>query len=677
MNTTQSLLRFAALIVAVNHGLLLVCPLAIGRAEEDLRCLAAPPDAPDPTTVVYADLQQQAYAALARRQTAFEQLKTPEQIQTYQENLRKFFIEQLGGFPDRSPLNARTVGSLDGDGYRVEKVIFASQPQHHITALLFLPTGPAPHPAVAVSSGHSRTAKTADYNQRYGIALARNGIAALCYDPIGQGERSQILTIEGAPQFAGTTQEHFLIGVGSILLGTNTARYRTWDGMRAIDYLTSRSDIDPQRIGFTGCSGGGTVTSYVMALDDRVACAAPACYLTSFHRLVETIGPQDAEQNIFGQIAFGLDHPDYVLMRAPRPTLISSTTADFFDIQGTWDNFRQAKRIYTRLGFSERVDLVEADGAHGVQPENLVAITRWMRRWLLGNHDPIELAAITPHAEADLLCTDEGQVLRMPGEKSVFDLHRDEEQKLAAQRQRIWSEGTSDEHRSAIRELAGVRPLDEIPRPQLEKAGRVDRPTYHIDKLVLRTPSGLPLPTLTYHPPEPVADAYLYLHEDGKLADGAPGGPIEKLVEEGYVVVSVDLRGQGETASGRRDETLGDWKSYYLAYLLGQSLVGLQTEDALATARFVAYYETATPRRVHLVGIGNASTVALHAAALEPELFSSVTLGETPFSWASLIGNPVPRGALTQTIHGALQYYDIPDLVKLIAPSELKIQPTE
>jgi dipeptidyl aminopeptidase/acylaminoacyl peptidase len=82
-----------------------------------------------------------------------------------------------------------------------------------------------------------------------------------------------------------TTQEHFLIGVGSILLGTNTARYRTWDGMRAIDYLTSRSDIDPQRIGFTGCSGGGTVTSYVMALDDRVACAAPACYLTSFHRL--------------------------------------------------------------------------------------------------------------------------------------------------------------------------------------------------------------------------------------------------------------------------------------------------------------------------------------------------------------------------------------------------------
>ena len=221
--------------------------------------------------------------------------------------------------------------------------------------------------------------------------LARHGMAALCYDPIGQGERSQILTADGKPQFTSTTQEHTLIGVGSILVGGNTARYRVWDGMRAIDYLASRPDIDAKRIGFTGCSGGGTLTSYVMALDDRVACAAPSCYLTTFRRLIETIGPQDAEQNIFGQIALGLDQPDYVLLRAPRPTLISSTTGDFFDIQGTWDNYRQAKRIFGRLGYPERVDLVEAEGGHGVQPANLIGITRWMRRWLLGKDDAVAL----------------------------------------------------------------------------------------------------------------------------------------------------------------------------------------------------------------------------------------------------------------------------------------------
>ena len=182
-----------------------------------------------------------------------------------------------------------------------------------------------PYPVVLVSSGHSRTAKTAEYNQRFGIALARHGMAALCYDPIGQGERSQILDGDGRPRFTSTTQEHFLIGVGSILVGTNTARYRIWDAIRAIDYVAGHPDLDPKRIGFTGCSGGGTLTSYVMALDERVACAAPACYLTTFRRLIETIGPQDAEQNIFGQLALGLDQPDYILLRAPRPTLISST----------------------------------------------------------------------------------------------------------------------------------------------------------------------------------------------------------------------------------------------------------------------------------------------------------------------------------------------------------------
>jgi len=130
------------------------------------------------------------------------------------------------------------------------------------------------------------------------------------------------------PEFEGTTTEHFLVGVGSVLVGRNTARYRVWDAMHAIDYLSSRTEVDPQRIGFTGSSGGGMVTSYVMALDERVTCAAPACYLTTFRHLIDSIGPQDAEQNIFGQIAFGLDHPDYVLLCAPRPTLISLVGED-------------------------------------------------------------------------------------------------------------------------------------------------------------------------------------------------------------------------------------------------------------------------------------------------------------------------------------------------------------
>ena len=425
----SSKMRLACLVITM---------LCSAPAEEDLMCLKPQSGEPAATTLFYASLQQQAYAALDRRQTTYEELKTEEQIKAYQERLRKVFVEQLGGFPERTPLNGRVVGKLPADRYQIEKVIFESQPRHHVTATLYLPSGQPPYPAVLVSSGHSRPGKAADYNQRFGIVLARNGIAALCYDPIGQGERSQILTADGKPQFTSTTTEHFLVGVGSILVGGNTARYRIWDGMRAIDYLVSRPDIDPQRIGFTGCSGGGTLTSYVMALDERVACAVPSCYLTTFRRLIETIGPQDAEQNIFGQLAIGLDQPDYVLMRAPRPTLISSTTGDFFDIRGTWDNYRQAKRIFGRLGYAERVDLVEAEGGHGVQPGNLLGITRWMRCWLLGKDEAIRLDKIETLPESKLLCTEAGQVLSLPGERSVFELNGEIEERLVGERRAFW-----------------------------------------------------------------------------------------------------------------------------------------------------------------------------------------------------------------------------------------------
>lgn len=457
--------------------------------------------------------------------------------------------------------------------------------------------------------------------------------------------------------------------------------------MRAIDYLTSRTDIDSQRIGMTGCSGGGTLTSYVMALDERVTCAAPACYLTNFRRLIDTIGPQDAEQNIFGQIAFGLDHPDYVLLRAPRPTLISATTEDFFDIQGTWDTFRQAKRIYTRLGQPERVDLVEADGGHGVQPQNLAAITRWMRRWLLEQDDAIALEPIAVRPESELSCTAQGQVLRLDGERSVFELNAERAGILADERRRFWETTTPSDARQAIRKLIGSRSLKEIPPPTRRKAGKVQREGYHIDKLVLETDSGVPLPALTYHPPEPQEDAYLYVHESGKTGDGEPGGPIEKLVDEGHVVVSVDLSGIGETAPENVNQQLGDWKNYYLGYLMGKSLIGWHTEDILSAGHFVAYYETKQPRNVHLVGVGRAAIAVRHAAALEPELFATVTLRSSPGSWSSLLQAPAPLTAptpasdpkvadcqLTHAVHGALRIYDMPDLLRLIEPEKVRFE---
>ena len=314
------------------------------------------------------------------------------------------------------------------------------------------------------------------------ILLARNGMAALCYDPIGQGERYQSLDFEHDHEtFASVsyrletphprvrflcTTEHTLMGVGCILLGTNTAQYRIWDGMRAIDYLQSRDDILADKIGCAGNSGGGTLTAYLMALDDRIVAAAPACYLTTFRRLIETKGAQDAEQNIFGQIAFGMDEPDYVMMRAPKPTLIcASYTRRHLR---HWRNVGFVSAVETVLRsarFPERVELNEADVPHGMYLQHREAIARWMHRWLLGKDkvirevdpktlpDPISDKELRALSEGDwtkeqLYCTPKGQALLMKGEKSVFEINAGIERKLRVQRKATWEKA---EHGSTAR----------------------------------------------------------------------------------------------------------------------------------------------------------------------------------------------------------------------------------
>ena len=649
--------------------------LTLAAADEDLKALPVHGETP-PYRLVYESLLKQAHAALDRRQAAFEQLSTPERISVWQRERREFFVRQLGGLPERTPIKGEVVGKLAGEGFRIEKVIYESRPRHHVTALLYLPEGQPPFPAVMVGCGHSRTAKASDYNQKMCTLLARNGIAAFCYDPIGQGERSQMLAADGQPKHAGTTTEHFLLGVGSILVGTNTAQYRIWDAMRAIDYLATRPEIDAERIGATGCSGGGTESSYLMALDDRVRSAAPACYITTFRRLLDTIGPQDAEQNIFGQLSFGMDQPDYLLMRAAKPTLICATTEDFFDIQGSWDALRQAKRIYARLGFPERVDLVEADGKHGLGPVGRKAMVEWMRRWLLGQDGSIIEVDLPIRSEQELQCIPRGQVLLLADERSVYDLNAEREQELAKARGETWKGVAPDEARKQVRKIAAIRPLAELPAAKPRVVGSLERNGYRIDKLLLEAEHVPPLAALLFVPAKPASEAVLYIHGQGKHVDAAPGGPIEQLVRKGSLVLAIDVRGLGEMAGGPPNELLGAaWKEFYLAYLLGQSLVGLRAEDVLSTARFLSSYESGgKPRRVRLVAIGEATVPALHAAALEPQLFAAAHLKDSMQPWAEIARGGEAAGQLTSAVHGALEFYDWPDLRRLCAGAEVTFE---
>jgi hypothetical protein len=189
-------------------------------------------------------LLDQARQHFEARRKAIAAIKTPDDIARRQKDLRAFFLRSLGDLPDRTPLEPHVVGTLKRDGYRVEKIIFESRPNHHVTANLYVPEGKPPFPGVLVPCGHSDNGKAHVDYQRMCILLARNGMAVLCYDPIGQGERFQFLDTRGKPVVRGTT-EHTMAGIGALLVGRQLASYRIWDGFRALDYLASRPKSMP------------------------------------------------------------------------------------------------------------------------------------------------------------------------------------------------------------------------------------------------------------------------------------------------------------------------------------------------------------------------------------------------------------------------------------------------
>lgn len=633
-----------------------------------VRVLPEDAGAAPPKDMMKASLLGRVDAARARWEADYAALATPEAIAAYQARLRAKFIEAIGGLPERTPLEARVTGVLTRDDYRVEKIVFESRPKFFVTGALFLPDParrPPPYPGVLIPCGHADNAKAYETYQTMGAALARHGMAAFVFDPIDQGERFQMLDAAGKPVIGGTTA-HTMTGIGCMLLGRSVARFEIWDGMRALDYLASRPEVDPARLGITGNSGGGTQSSYLMALDERIKVAAPSCYLTTMQALLRTIGPQDGEQNIFGQLAFGMDHADYVMMRAPAPFLICAATKDFFDIAGTWDTFRFAKRLYTRMGFAERVELMENDAPHNYNALQRQSVLRWMARWLLGNDAPLAEGTIAPFKDEELRATPAGQVMLLPGARSTYDFNADDSAELAARRAPAWAAASADERRAKVRAVTGIRPLAEIPEPAIEEHGE--------GRYVVIREDGIRLPALVFNPDDAAQGGIaLYVDEGGKAAFLAAGGPGAALGATPRTVCAVDIRGTGETQQTDRPWAADfgpNLRECLMAYLLRDSYVAMRTEDILACARAAARFAPAG--RVDLVAAGNAGVPALHAAVLEPQLFSSVRLVRTLCSWASVIECRRHRDQLQNAVHGALAVYDLPDLAAMLGDA-LKI----
>ncbi|MBY0457080.1 MAG: prolyl oligopeptidase family serine peptidase, partial [Gemmataceae bacterium] len=362
-------------------------------------------------------------------------LKTKADAEAYVRDVRARVAKCFGPFPDKTPLNARVTGKLERDGYDVEKVIFESRPEFFVTANLYVPHAARKgkkFPGVVGECGHSDNGKAAEAYQAFAQGLARMGYVVLIFDPIGQGERVQYAHVEKPHRPGVGVGEHLLAGNQQFLVGEFFGGWRAWDGIRALDYLLSRPEVDPAHVGITGNSGGGTMTTWLCGVESRWTMAAPACFVTTFRRDLENELPQDTEQCPPHALALSLDHSDFLACLAPKPVVILAKEKDYFDVRGAEEAFARLKHLYRLLDAEESVALHVGPTGHGYSVENREAMYRWFNGVTKVSDAKAEPKLVI-EKDADLLAAPKGQVSELKS-RTVFGFTAAEAKRLAATR---------------------------------------------------------------------------------------------------------------------------------------------------------------------------------------------------------------------------------------------------
>lgn len=604
------------------------------------------------------------FRQLERRDREVAQIRTRDQAEARKKIVREKILGLIGGLPEtRAPLNVRESGTLDRGDYRIEKIVYESLPRFYVPANIYVPArGSGPFPAILMPVGHGEDGKAGQ--RQIAVGLALKGFIVLAYDPLGQGERVQYYDPDlRASKVGGPTAEHSHANGHTLLIGDNVARYRIWDGMRGIDYLLTRKDVDPNRIGCTGCSGGGTLTTYISALDDRVKVAAPSCYINSWQALLAGPGPQDAEQTFPNFLSEGLNIADYVELFAPKPWLIASTVEDFFPLEGARQTYEESRRVYGVYGAADRLQWFIGPGGHGVPKQSREAIYGWFLKWLKNSDaDPQEPPFQVDRPE-DLLCTPTGQVADSLGGETVFTLNRKRAADLIPPKRPL------DRARliADVRSLASITVQPGGRPPDLTVHRRVPRDGYTIDVVSFEAERSIEVPGLVLVPNRPGPyTAVLVVDPRPKQALAAPGGDLEELVKAGSLVFAIQPRGVPEMPGSGRTSTLGDYSMAMRAAVVGKNLLGMRVEDIIRATDYLSSRQDVSGRVV-AIGRGACALPLLHAALLDDRI-ARIVLEEALASYRAAVDRPIHRNLYDVAIPGVLRKYDLDEIVAALSP---------
>ena len=608
-----------------------------------------------------------------------EQLATRADAEAYVQAVRLKIRESFGPAPQKTPLNPRVTRVVERDAYRIENVLFESRPGFVVSANLYVPKGRSfPRPGVVASCGHSANGKAIETYQSFCQGLARLGYVVLIFDPIGQGERMQYVDEAWKPMRGTGTAEHNYAGIQQVLVGERFCMWRAWDGIRALDYLTSRKEVDVRHLGITGNSGGGTMTTWLCGLDDRWTMAAPSCFVTEFRRNMENELGADMEQCPARALALGLDHEDFLAALAPKPVIILAKEKDYFDARGNEAAYHRLKRLYRLLGAEDNVAYFVGPTYHGYSQENREAMYRWFNR-CTGASDVKTEPPLALEKEQTLWCAPHGQVAELSS-RPIFAFTQETSRALAARRLDLDGVALGQTvaqvlrlpARTGIPEFRILRPLPDRKYPLRHALPYMVETDPGVHAIVYR----LTAEPLMSRPPRDTSRAILYVSHQSADAELRDERLIRDLLaaDPQAALYTCDVRGIGESEPQTtnlldRGEYSTDYFYASHANMLDYPCVGQRTFDVV---RVLDWLNAWGHGQIHLAAKGAGALPAAFAALLSPHV-TQVTLKDALKSYAEIAEARDYQAPLSAFPPGVLASFDLPDCYRELKKKNLTL----
>ncbi len=632
------------------------------------------------------NLRRRAEAHFRRQEIEKAELTSIAAFEEHRKRVGDHFMRAIGGLPeDRTPLNVQCTGILDRGGFTIEKLIYESLPEFYVTAALYVPKGiVSSQPAVVFVHGHSDLGKSYPVYQAVCVDLAANGFIVLAVDPPGQGERFQYFDSgKGERIIGGCTTEHTYAGLQFTLGGASIGRHFIWDVMRGIDYLETRPEVDPTRIGLTGNSGGGTQSCLLMMSEQRFAAAVPCTFVMTLESYMKTGQAQDSEQIVPGCFANGPDHDDYITAMAPKPVLIGAAAYDYFPIEGAIEAVDRAKRIYALYDAEDNVDIAIAPTRHEYSSYLREACVNWYKQHFRGESPDFITGEQETLSDEALWATPNGQVLDLyPNSKTVFDLNRERLEVSSVSRLGIdHNTGREEDDIDQIREtITGILGMPERCNqriyPRIIAENIVDG--YRTEEIFFFSEPNIVVTGIFIHPLEgaTVEQTDLVLFENGTNDNRDKREWLEDRLASGRQLFVFDPRGIGgvQVRSFNRGVQPhdGEFKLASDAMMLGISTMGLRVFDVL---RAYDYLRTRSDvDQIGLYGIGKSAFYAYFAGVLE-DGFASLELEDLLYSYRDLTDTRYydqKRYNLEVMAWGLLRHFDLVDLTPCFGERSLR-----